>query len=412
MLGKALSAEINWTWFFSFLGAAATLTIVTLVFSSTVASVLKGKDGRTSTSKTQVVLWTYGVVFALLTLLVGFVIVEVGHAVSNSPDFGDAELGNHVADKFRDFVEKGMDPAYYVLLGLPLTAAISAKAITTTKTANGSVVKPNKEDVPDDQQTNRVAEIVTDDDASGDLGDYQYFLFNLVAFGYFLSQFLIHPADGLPNMPDTLVALTGVSAAAYVAKKGVYTDPPILMSVSPLEGEPGDRVELFGSKLLRTPPTPQAATVQFGRSVARPLPADGNTELEPDHLWVKVPAHLSPGPTTVKVVRPPGAASQELPFEVIRRQPKVESVVPSAFRKGAELTISGTGFVDEEAGATAQKAVTVGGHRCETAEDAWTAGRVVVTVPADAPLRAGTHPLVVYDSKGRPSEAHTVEVVG
>jgi hypothetical protein len=420
--GSSLSTEINWTWFFAFLGSTAILAVVTYAFRGMVTGLVVGRDGRSSTSKTQVLLWTYAVVFALLALLVGWVIVEVGQALSDNPDFSHAELGRNVADKFTDFVKEGLDESYLLLLGLPLGAAISSKAITTNKESNGTVVKSEKADTPPEKQTNPVAELVTDDEGNSDLGDFQYLLFNLLALGYFLSQFLIHPANGLPEMPDTLVALTSLSAGAYVAKKGVYRDPPILSAVSPPAAAPGDRVDIFGSRLLGRPPTDKdddaasaatlrSAIVQFGRTVAQPLKAEGDVELTDEHICVRVPARLTPGSMTVKVVRPPGATSEELPFEVVKHQPTIESVVPSKFSSATatQVTVSGAGFLGE-GGATDQNALTIGGYRIATTPEQWSPGRVVADVPAGAVAPPGSYPLVVHDSAGRASEPQMVEI--
>jgi hypothetical protein len=65
-----------------------------------------------------------------------------------------------------------------------------------------------------------VKDIVANDQGDLDLGDTQYFLFNLVALAAFFIAFFRDPTQQ-PVLPDTLVGLTSASAAAYVAKKAV-----------------------------------------------------------------------------------------------------------------------------------------------------------------------------------------------
>jgi hypothetical protein len=71
---------------------------------------LMGKDGRASTSKTQVVLWTGAVVWALVDLLL-------------------LARGYRSGNLFTNAVTKNWRPEYLVLLGLPVAAATTAKAV-------------------------------------------------------------------------------------------------------------------------------------------------------------------------------------------------------------------------------------------------------------------------------------------
>lgn len=128
---------------------------------------------------------------------------------------------------FDAFLSKGLQPSYLLLLGLPTAAAVAAKAITTTKiaAAKSQGLPPAKTPAPDTnlELGDRVAELVSDDAGDTDLGDLQYQLFNLLTMAWFLVAFLPHPlsADGLPELPATLIGLTGVSTAGYVTKKAL-----------------------------------------------------------------------------------------------------------------------------------------------------------------------------------------------
>lgn len=453
MFGGNLHEKTNYTWGISFVLALLILAGVTFLFRSQFAGLIKGKDQRTSTSKTQALLWTYAVTFALLTLLAANAIVEAAHAISPHTDYlklpakGERTLAGNVAVPFTEFVNSGLDATYFFLLGLPFGGAIAAKAITSTKVANGTVVKPPKDEAPDDTKKGAVAEVVVDDEGDADVGDFQYFLLNLVALGFFLSQFLIHPAKGLPEMPDTLVAITSVSAAAYVTKKGLYRDPPVLLSVDPPAAAPGELVHIYGTKLLGSPVDEQTAeranaqatneneeerknaqallakaggsvTVLFGRAVARPLRpgvdevTDGDeVMLTSEHLVVAVPERLDAGPTTVSVKRPPGAESERLPFEVTGAKPVIHSVVPNTVKRSVAtaLTITGRDFTGGGA-AGESNAVTLGGVRLDLVSSGeWNDGYVKVEVPVDA-VDEGSQSLIVYDRRGRPSDPEPVIV--
>jgi hypothetical protein len=151
-----------------------------------------GQDGRVSTSKLQVALWTYAVFFSLLVLL-----------------FHPNGLAK--------FTKHGLQAEYLILLGSPAAVAILAKMSTTSKVASGTLAKPEAEDDP--SAVDGVAQAVSNDEGRTDLFDFQYLLFNVVALLYFFWRFLPEPRKGLPNLPETLVALTGVAAAGYATKR-------------------------------------------------------------------------------------------------------------------------------------------------------------------------------------------------
>jgi hypothetical protein len=132
-----------------------------------------------------------------------------------------------LAHAFDTFATTGLQPAYLVLLGLPTGAAVAAKAITTTKigAAHDQGRAAAKTTAADANRGlgDRAAELVNDDAGNTDLGDLQYQLFNLLTMAWFLVSFLPHPVNphGLPDLPVTLIGLTGVSTAGYVTKKAL-----------------------------------------------------------------------------------------------------------------------------------------------------------------------------------------------
>jgi hypothetical protein len=200
-------ASSYWFWDHPSWGAAEVWALLFLLVPSLafrtegmsfLSSLVNGADNRWSTSKVSVVLWTYAVVWAFLAVLLH----TRGHGLS------DVKLSSQ----------------YLLLLGIPGAAAVSAKAITQTKVADNEAYKKAKTppaNAPPPNALKGVGQLVSDDSGNSDLLDAQYFIFTLLLLGYFLVQFLSSESATLPVLPDTLVGLTGVSAATYVAKKGV-----------------------------------------------------------------------------------------------------------------------------------------------------------------------------------------------
>jgi hypothetical protein len=183
-----------------------------------------GQDGRASTSKTQVVLWTGAVVWALVDLLL----------------LARAYPGGSL---FLNAVKTNWHPEYLVLLGLPVAAATTAKAVVAgansgqgpatsdsssmAKIASG--LSGNRVYVRDPISPGvwgflkGVAELLTGDDDAVAWADLQYVVFTLITLVYFTSQFLAQPSAGLPQVPAALLTLMGVSATGYAANKIVST---------------------------------------------------------------------------------------------------------------------------------------------------------------------------------------------
>jgi hypothetical protein len=156
-------------------------------------ALINGMDNRWSTSKASVALWTFGLIFAFLTILI--------HTRGDGLD------------------NLTLSSQYLALLGIPAGAALSAKAITQNKVDKGELKKTEQTRPPDPLKG--TAQLFSDDSGNVDLADAQYFAFSLLLLAYFFAQFLSSESTTLPNLPDTLVGLSGVSAASYIVKKGV-----------------------------------------------------------------------------------------------------------------------------------------------------------------------------------------------
>jgi soluble cytochrome b562 len=126
-------------------------------------------------------------------------------------------------------------PEYLVLLGLPVAAAATAKAVVSGSNAGKGPVKSSDQAEKPDQNTRvylrdpvsaevkgfgaGMAELITADDRTVAWADLQYVVFTLITLVYFLVQVLAQPQHGLPPVPAALLTLMGVSASGYTASK-------------------------------------------------------------------------------------------------------------------------------------------------------------------------------------------------
>ena len=155
-----------------------------------------GQDGRASTSKTQVVLWTGAVVWALAYLLL------LARAAPGGTLFSSAVNGS-------------WRPEYLVLLGLPVAAAATAKAVVSGSN-NGRGPVPSNHPGAQPGQPGRVyvrdpvpacveglaagvAELMTADDNTVAWSDLQYTAFTLVTLVYFAAEVVAQPAAACPR---------------------------------------------------------------------------------------------------------------------------------------------------------------------------------------------------------------------
>lgn len=220
-----------------------------------------------STSKVQFALWTLALAWALLVIAFHVAVYPPGT----------------------------LDPRYLLLLGLPAGAAVSAKAITMGQRSNGTV---SKNPIPYEKKkaADAVKEIVSNDQGDLDLGDAQYFLFTLVALTAFFITFFHAPVK-LPVLPDTLVALTSASAAAYVAKKAASSTPAKITAVSPQKGPATTTLKIFGSSLGNAISGEGDVTVGGRTATVQGTWTDTLVE-------VTLPPGLPEGPADVQVITP------------------------------------------------------------------------------------------------------------
>ncbi len=287
-------------------GAAVVLVLVGAELLTRIASggkigflstVILGTDGRTSTSKTFILLWTLLVAWGLTSLLIAGELVPQHKCVSavnavhrctrRHDDVALLQLG------WRHFLHEGLLGSYLVLLGIPASAGIAAKAITQTQATaspgSKTVAKPagGKAGL-----ATHLSEIFSADDGTTDIGDFQYLIFNLITAVYFVSKFVKPVGTGLPSIPDTLLGLTGVSASLYVGKKAVTRSEPKVTAVFPATLREGQAFTVTGVALADPTEAAEAPPgITLNGIPARPVAIDPNI---PDRLSATVPAGLIP----------------------------------------------------------------------------------------------------------------------
>lgn len=272
-----LSRE-SWTWGGGSLKYHAVAAVVTALIWIAVGVLFRpskgglvrtiiGKGNRLSTSKLQVLLWTFAVSYGFMLFIVIF--------SWTSDDKGFNSL----------------NPDYLFLLGGPFAAALLAQAATASKVNAGTLQQV-------DAATPTSSDIVEDVTGQPSVTDAQFLIFNIVALSYFFVALVKHATE-LPNLPDTLVGLTSVSALAYVGAKVTNTNAPVIKSISIAEGPADGKLHpdqtvlrIVGDNLvLLNPDQPEAGItkVLFGLKEADPK------SVSPKEMTVKVPVGLTSG---------------------------------------------------------------------------------------------------------------------
>jgi hypothetical protein len=286
------------------------------------ASVILGQDKRTSTSKTFIFMWTLLVGWALVSMLVVGELISIHGCVGSLTTASQVTAATSACGKINDqvglmqigwhnFLVSGLSGGYLVLLGVPASAAVAAKAITQSKDNSGAAPKLT---AGDDQKkvAARVAQIFSADDGTTDIGDFQYMIFNLVTATFFVAEFVRPSPQGLPTIPDTLLGLTGVSAALYVGKKAATRTQPTITGIFPSIMQAGATAVITGSGLTPDSGAPAVRVTEVsinGKDAGVP-----QLDLIAGTVTVTVPAGLVPagGPAisgTVQVLTAYGAVT-------------------------------------------------------------------------------------------------------
>ena len=289
--------------------------------NSFLSTVILGEDGRTSTSKTFILMWTLLVGWALLSLLIAGEFLPHHACIAGaakgavgrcrSDDVALLQLG------WTHFLHAGLAGSYLVLLGVPAAAGIAAKGITQAQAESPTAVKTPK---PKGRSSlrSRIAEVFCSDDGNTDIADFQYMIFNLITAAYFVARFLRPDINGLPTIPDTLLGLTSVSAGLYVGKKAVSRNQPTVSGVFPSILQGGQRFTVVGTGLTADPAAPTTAAA---RITIDGVPASGVRSDDGGDLTAIVPPNLAVGGGAVtrqlQVLSPSGGITPNFPVQCV-----------------------------------------------------------------------------------------------
>jgi hypothetical protein len=251
-------------------------------------SLFQGQDGRWSTSKTSALLWTYAIVWAFLAIL-----------------FRTGGGDNFPMDE--------LQPEYLIVMGIPVGSALLAKGITTKNVASGKVTTKSPAQPANFDPAKGLAQLVGNDKGDLDLLDFQYFAFNCVLLAFFFVTFFRLEAPLLPNLPDSLFALSGVSAAAYVAKKTQEGDAdPTILTIVPPAAARGDSIQINGATFADE--VGGKVDVVIGKAAVSATVAQTAAN---ESVTVVVPVGAPLGATTLYVVNGHGKATTAHAFEVL-----------------------------------------------------------------------------------------------
>lgn len=259
------------------------------------STLLAGVDGRVSTSRTNVALWTVTTAFALVTLTAIAVGSErhgtdqpCGDSRAKAPWVcvdgkakSTADLG--LDDSFRN----GLAPQYLALLGTPFLGLAGAAFLVNRQVEQGDRQKV------ENLGPSRFTDSLTNDSGDGDLVDAQYLLFTVVLLFFFYATFLQDPYE-LPELPWGLVGLTGLSAGAYLLNKQVTTNGLTVDGFVPttLRAGSSEKLRILGRNFM---PEGSAGVPNGGVAVtigSRPAPI---LEVSNSEIIVTVPAGLEGG---------------------------------------------------------------------------------------------------------------------
>jgi hypothetical protein len=264
--------------------------------------VIIGADGRVSTSKTVVYVWTF--VFASTLVILASMTV-----------FGYL--------KAQQAFRTGSNwDAYLLLLGGPFASAVIAKGIVSYQTqqdptsksgtsATAGTANPMSTSVAGQPSA---TDIVNGDSGTPSLVDTQYSIFSLIAILYFVGRFIANldkyaagaamasHAKFLPQIPSALLGLTSLAALTYVGNKAVQTQGLRVVSFTPNPTPVNSPVR---AALVNLPATAAVAnTTILVTDAAGNTNAVGATAVDATHNTVDFQSPAAQGTYSVAIATP------------------------------------------------------------------------------------------------------------
>jgi IPT/TIG domain len=257
------------------------------------AGLVQGADRRTSTSKVQYLLWTFGVAFAL-AYIGGRALIGRDGSFTCDPETEPSDWANCVPVENWEM--------YLILLGVPAAAAVVAKGVVSYQVTNGLVQKTEATGAT-------AADVITDDNGRADLADIQYLIFNVITFVFVAVTFI--RTGTLTAVPEILLGLTSAAAATYVLNKALQTNKPIITSVTPSVISPGTPITVQGKNLF-PPGGDGTLIVKVGG-----VPAGQVRRLAGDTVVVVAPPGMSEEDQTVRAITAARIETEPYPISVV-----------------------------------------------------------------------------------------------
>jgi len=211
------------------------------------ATLVEGADGRASTSKFQLALWTGVVLFSFLSIFFARWLIQENPVI---PDY--------------------LPPTLFAAMGLSAGTAVLAKWITSAQVDSGQVAKAPASSTPGGAAPNPGAgALVQDDGGSLDQYKVQFLAWTFVGIGLYLFSTIdvvrhavpaalapggLMPAAvdkanlvSLPDLGAALAGLIGIGHATYLGKKLVTSTGPSMGGIDPQFGPPNTAITLSGA---------------------------------------------------------------------------------------------------------------------------------------------------------------------
>jgi hypothetical protein len=249
-----------------------------------------------------------------------------------------AAFPKHPPGTFAGLLASASD-LYFVFLGGPFAAAAFAKASVQSKITQGTLTRT--------PGTPSAADLISDDNGTPDLYDFQYVLFNILALLIVVISFWGRPDKGLPDVPAFLAILTGGSALTYTVNKAIATDVPQITSVTPPIARIGDTITITGVQMLSTTAGGALPAVTIGgisaTGVTIPTGATGTLTATVADAPAGTTSLTGVGAVDV-VVSPPLASpiTSRGAITIVADQPKITDVKRQPVTAGDLITVTGT----------------------------------------------------------------------
>ena len=336
------------------------------------ATLVEGADGRASTSKFQLALWTGVVLFAFLSIFFARWLVQENPVI---PDY--------------------LPPALFAAMGLSAGTAVLAKWITSAQVDSGQVAKAPTSGTAAAPNPGAGA-LVQDDGGSLDQYKVQFLAWTFVGIGLYLFSIIdvvrhaapaaVAQAGQLPaavdkaqlvNLPDlgaALAGLIGVGHATYLGKKLVTSTGPSMAGVDPQFGPPNTAITLSGAGFGNAQGT---GLIMLGDSPFEVVPSKwGDNQIQ--FVLPEVPSgrpRWQEG-TLKFAVAANGQASDPAPFALVL--PRLFSIKPIHGPAGSVVRVTGANL----GSAQGDRLVTLDDTPQDLPVANWSAQGFDVTLPA------------------------------